>query len=522
MKVFSNKKLQKIVSYFIECNSRKNLLNKLIILVIIIFLEMLIVFLLRNRFLPYLVPGSEFKIIENSGFINIVVFSNSGIGFSTLSDHTAAVYAIQSIVMILVFIWFLFSKNIDFLITLAMIFSGALANILDRATSGNDTVLDYFQFWFGGAIFNFADSTIVCGFIALFISYLVRIILQIISDRKIKENLNDEKLKTPYINESEEINNMMYSNSFIVEEKEKRLDLFLAKLLMLSRTKISFLILNGFVSVNNEICKKNNFPLKPKDKVDVNYDEDFFLKPKKEILPYKMDLDILYEDDYLIVCNKPKGIITHPTIHNEKNTLVNGLLYHTKNKSKIFMVHRLDRDTSGLIIAAKDFKILNLMQDQLRSKEIKRFYLALVNFPFNELMGTIDAPIGHVGNENLKFGVINAKNPKKSITKFYVLDQNSRYALLKCELLTGRTHQIRVHMEFIEHWIVNDPLYGIKGEIRTNYKQFLHAYQLEFKHPINNKKIFLQCDLDETFKNKLKSLNLKIDKSLEKLVNEKI
>lgn len=315
---------------------------------------------------------------------------------------------------------------------------------------------------------------------------------------------------------------MMYSHSFIVDENEKRLDIFLTKILMLSRTKISFLILNGYVKINNEICKKNNFALKAKDKIDINYDEEIFLKTKKEILPYKMDLDILYEDDYLIVCNKPKGIITHPTIHNEKNTLVNGLLYHIKNKGKIFMVHRLDRDTSGLIIAAKDFKILGLLQDQLRTREIKRFYLALVNFPFNELMGTIDAPIGHVGNENLKFGVINAKNPKKSITKFYVLDQNLRYALIKCELLTGRTHQIRVHMEFIEHWIVNDHLYGIKGESRTNYKQFLHAYQLEFKHPVNEKKIFLQCDLDQTFKNKLKSLNLKIDKSLEKIVNEKI
>lgn len=150
---------------------------------------MLIVFLLRNRFLPYLGPGSEFKIIENTGFINIVVISNSGIGFSALSDQTAIVYAIQSVVMILVFIWFLFSKNIDFLITLTMVFSGALANIIDRATSGNNTVLDYFQFWFGGAIFNFADSTIICGFIALFICYLVRFILQIISDRRIKKDL---------------------------------------------------------------------------------------------------------------------------------------------------------------------------------------------------------------------------------------------------------------------------------------------------------------------------------------------
>lgn len=212
MKSFFKKKLQKTFNYFIQCNSRRNLLNKVIILLIIIFLEMLIVFLLRNRFLPYLDTESELKIIENTGFINIVVISNSGIGFSALSDKTAIVYTIQSIVMILVFIWLLFSKNIDFLITLTMIFSGALANIIDRATSGNNTVLDYFQFWFGGAIFNFADSTIICGFIALFICYLVRFILQAISDKKIKKDSVDKKTKNKPLNDSNEIKEKLVDN----------------------------------------------------------------------------------------------------------------------------------------------------------------------------------------------------------------------------------------------------------------------------------------------------------------------
>lgn len=206
MKAVFKKNLSKIFNYFIECNSRKNLLNKAIILSLIILIEMLIVFLLRNRFYPFLDPESNNQVvIENNGFINIVLITNSGIGFSALSDKTAIVYAIQSIVMILIFVWFLFSKNIDFLITLAMIFSGALANIIDRATSGNNTVLDYFQFWFGGAIFNFADSTIVCGFIALFICYLVRFILQIIHDKKIKNNSINEELQMPPPSEPKEV-----------------------------------------------------------------------------------------------------------------------------------------------------------------------------------------------------------------------------------------------------------------------------------------------------------------------------
>lgn len=206
MKAVFKKNLSKIFNYFIECNSRKNLLNKAIILSLIILIEMLIVFLLRNRFYPFLDPESNNQVvIENNGFINIVLITNSGIGFSALSDKTAIVYAIQSIVMILIFVWFLFSKNIDFLITLAMIFSGALANIIDRATSGNNTVLDYFQFWFGGAIFNFADSTIVCGFIALFICYLVRFILQIIHDKKIKNNSINEELQIPPPSEPKEV-----------------------------------------------------------------------------------------------------------------------------------------------------------------------------------------------------------------------------------------------------------------------------------------------------------------------------
>ncbi|WP_027119513.1 RluA family pseudouridine synthase [[Mycoplasma] testudinis] len=320
----------------------------------------------------------------------------------------------------------------------------------------------------------------------------------------------------------------MSSHNFILNEPIKRLDVYLTNQLNLSRTKVSYLILNGHVKVNGTVVLKNNLPIKANNKIEVNYDPSIFNTQKEAIVPTSMELDIVYEDEYLAVVNKQKDLIIHPTTHGEKNTLVNGLLHHFLNNEKypkaekVFMVHRLDRDTTGLVIAAKNYEVLQKLQQQLQVREVKRFYLAIVNFPFNELMGTIDAPLGHMGDDNLKFCVVNAKNPKRAITKFYVLDQNAKHALIKCELLTGRTHQIRAHLEFINHPILGDIMYGLKGELKDPYKQYLHAYQLEFNHPITKKKIFLEAPLDQTFQDKLHELNLTIFKSLENLVNEKI
>ncbi|WP_027124032.1 RluA family pseudouridine synthase [Mycoplasmoides pirum] len=315
---------------------------------------------------------------------------------------------------------------------------------------------------------------------------------------------------------------MENSYKFEVLANEKRLDVFLSKHLNLSRTKVSFLILNSCVKINNKIILKNNIPLKVNDLVEAKFNSNIFQSTTNELKPYNLKLDVVYEDEDLIIINKPKNLITHPTTHNNETTLVNALINHLnkfsskKENNHIYMVHRLDKNTTGLIIAAKNFKALSNLQEQIKSREMKRFYLAIVNYPFNELMGTIDAPIGRInGSDSIKFTVINAKNPKKSITKFYVLDQTNRYALIKCELLTGRTHQIRVHMSFIEHWILNDPLYGIKGQnLNNEYNQYLHAYQLEFIHPTLNKKLFFECNLDQEFNKKLKELNLSIDKSI--------
>ena len=301
---------------------------------------------------------------------------------------------------------------------------------------------------------------------------------------------------------------------FNVNQIEKRLDVFLSKCLNLSRAKTSFLILNSCVKVNKLIILKNNYSLKCNDLVEVNYDEQIFIKEKTDLEPYNLKLNLFYEDDDLLVINKPKNLIAHPTAHNKTTTLLNAIIHYLKTKN-VYMVHRLDKDTTGLILVAKNFFTMTKLQEQIKTREMKRFYLAIVNYPFHEIMGTIDAPIGRIKNSDaIKFSVINVKNPKKSITKFYVLDQNDRYALIKCELLTGRTHQIRVHMEFIEHWILNDPLYGIKGQKLEKHNQYLHAYQLEFSHPRTNKKLFFECPISDQFKMKLTELNLNLEKTI--------
>ncbi|WP_027124031.1 signal peptidase II [Mycoplasmoides pirum] len=192
--------LTKIKEFFLTNNTKKIILIKIIIFLISLCLILGIIFGLRNRFYLFVNKG----IIENTGFININVITNSGIGFGQLQDSVALVYFLQSFIMVLVFIGFIFNKKIDILIPLAMIIAGSLGNILDRATSYlipysnsvSNVVLDYFQFWFGGAIFNFADSSIICGFIALFITLIIRTIIEWKKEHKEHKKINEAKKET--------------------------------------------------------------------------------------------------------------------------------------------------------------------------------------------------------------------------------------------------------------------------------------------------------------------------------------
>lgn len=307
------------------------------------------------------------------------------------------------------------------------------------------------------------------------------------------------------------------TSSLFVVNTPGRLDVFVATQLQISRTKAAFLILNGHVFVNNKPINKNNFILKVEDAVSVQLPPDVFDEALKPITPQEMPLTVVYEDEAIIVVNKPSGLIAHPTPHQQLNTLANGLAYRARPGQKIWLVHRLDKDTSGLLVAAKNQIALEALQQQIKTRTMKRFYLAIVHHPFGELMGTIDAPIGHLRDESIRFTVINARNPKPALTKFYVLDQNANCALIKCELQTGRTHQIRVHLAFITHPVYNDPLYGLKGEQADSYGQFLHATQLEFNHPLTHQKIFLECAPEQRFIETMHQLGLHPQRAIDSL-----
>lgn len=229
-----------------------------------------------------------------------------------------------------------------------------------------------------------------------------------------------------------------------------------------------------------------------------------------EILPEEMDLDIVYEDDDVIVVNKPKGMVVHPAPGHPDHTLVNGLLAHCKTLSgingvaRLGIVHRIDKDTSGLIVAAKNDKAHQALAEQLADKTCSRTYRAIVHHPFSHIIGTINAPIGRDEKDRQKMGVT-AKNSKPAVTHFAVLENFKDYAYLECRLETGRTHQIRVHMAYIGHPIAGDPKYGPRKTIEAG-GQLLHAIALEFNHPTTGERMHFEAPLDPKFQEVLDEL----------------
>lgn len=290
----------------------------------------------------------------------------------------------------------------------------------------------------------------------------------------------------------------------ITSDKENvRIDVFLTDNTEFSRNKISQVIKKGEVLVNN---KKVSASYKVKIGDVINYNE-----PAPDIIdlePEKMDLDIVYEDDYLVIINKPSGLVVHPAVGNYSHTLVNGLLYHfnkISNKKSIRpgIVHRLDKDTSGLMIVAKDDKTHDLLAGMIKNKKVERKYLALVWGILRHEKGTIDAPIGRDINDRQKYTVTDI-NSKNSITHFKVIERFKEVSLLECKLDTGRTHQIRVHMEYIGHPIVNDPVYG-RRKIINDFGQMLHSKSIKLIHPITNKELFFEVEPPKEFNEILES-----------------
>lgn len=289
----------------------------------------------------------------------------------------------------------------------------------------------------------------------------------------------------------------------VIEEENVRLDVYLANKLGISRSRVTKLIENGAVTIHGkEVSASKKCPIGTIIHIDELTEEDDW------VVPENIPLEIVYEDDYLLVINKKSGMVVHPGAGNFHGTLVNALLfYFGKEKTKNVrpgIVHRIDKDTSGLLVVAKTPEAMESLSEMIRNKEIKRIYLALVDGKIMHETGTIDAPIGRDPFDRQKMAVV-ADHGKEAITHFKVLKRYSQNTLIEARLETGRTHQIRVHMAYIGHPVFNDPLYEKKGT-KTLFGQFLHSYQMEFIHPFTKEKLFFQAELPEEFTNYLEKL----------------
>ncbi len=239
--------------------------------------------------------------------------------------------------------------------------------------------------------------------------------------------------------------------------------------------------------------------------IKISYEE------KDRAIEYRaLPLEIVYEDDALLVVNKPSGLIVHPSQTSDETTLVHALLPVFKDKSafedssRFGIVHRLDKETSGLLLIAKSPAVLKTLQKDLKDRKIKRHYKVLLEGVLAHNRGKIDAPIGRNEKARHKMGV--SSKGKHSLTRFHVLRRFENHSLVECELETGRTHQIRVHMRYIKHPVVGDATYGYK-KTDTTHGQYLHAHKLSFKHPITEKELTFESRLPKFFREKLRSLD---------------
>lgn len=283
----------------------------------------------------------------------------------------------------------------------------------------------------------------------------------------------------------------------VKEEGSIRLDKFLSEKTNFTRNFIEHMIADNKVLVNDEV-KKSSYKIKLDDVIFVPEDYQTEIK----ITPTKMDIDIVYEDDDIIVVNKPSGLTVHPGSGNYNNTLVNGLMHYTKKLSDINgeirpgIVHRIDKDTSGLLLIAKNNKSHTILAEYFKNKKIKREYIALLNGVFPHNSATIDAPIGRDKIDRKKMTVTDV-NSKKAITHLKVIKRYDKYTLVSLILDTGRTHQIRVHMKYIGYPVYNDPVYSNRSE--GTFGQFLHSAKMDFDHPITNVHLHFECPLPEYF-----------------------
>ena len=276
--------------------------------------------------------------------------------------------------------------------------------------------------------------------------------------------------------------------TFIIDKETQstRIDSVLSLLLAeTSRSFIQKLIESGSMTVNGQTCTSKKYKVSEGDMVEITIPEPEELIVEAENIP----IDIVYEDDDVLVVNKPRGMVVHPAVGNYTGTLVNAVMYHCKDRLSSInsvirpgIVHRIDKDTSGLLMIAKNNKAHESLSKQLSEHIITRKYTALVYNNFNEDEGTVDAPLGRDPKNRLRQAVV-YENSKAAVTHWRVLERFGKYTLIEAQLETGRTHQIRVHMAYINHPLVGDMLYGPKKQTLFQDGQLLHAGVLGFRHP---------------------------------------
>jgi 23S rRNA pseudouridine1911/1915/1917 synthase len=290
------------------------------------------------------------------------------------------------------------------------------------------------------------------------------------------------------------------------EDVGQRLDLYLTSHLpQFSRNHLQMLIKQGNICLNSQPAKPN-IRMKLGDRIQVEIPS-----PQKiDILPEEIDLNIIYEDSDIVVINKPQGMVVHPAVGNYSGTLVNALLNHCDQLSGINgkirpgIVHRIDKDTSGLLVVAKnDFAHLNLSK-QIQNKTVSRVYLAIAEDNIKTDKGTISAPISRHPVDRKRMAVV--KGGRQAVTHYRVLERFGNYTFLELELETGRTHQIRVHLNYLGHPIIGDPVYGRRNQKYNLEGQALHAYKLVLFHPRTNEQMSFQAPLPNYFANLLTML----------------
>lgn len=290
----------------------------------------------------------------------------------------------------------------------------------------------------------------------------------------------------------------------IIKESGIRLDKALADLTELSRSQANEAIKNGNIFVNGKAVKAK-YSVKEGDLVTYDLPEPEVLEYEAEDIP----LDIVYEDDDVAVVNKPQGMVVHPSVGHTSGTLVNVLMYHIHDLSSINgvvrpgIVHRIDKDTSGLLMIAKNDRAHQALAEELKDKKSLRKYLAIVHGNISNDRGVIEAPIGR-SEKDRKKQAVTAKG-KPAVTHFKVLERFGNYTLVELTLETGRTHQIRVHMAYIGHPVAGDPLYGPRKTLKGN-GQFLHAQTLGFTHPTTGESLRFSVEPPAIFQETLENL----------------